>query len=78
MKNKVQTYLQDKLKTKVIIGSINYSLPKWIVIHDVFIEDQKKDTLIFGERISLDISLLKLIWGITDVQKLELKIFPER
>ncbi len=75
VKNKVQTYLQDKLKTKVVIGSINYSLPKWIVIHDVFIEDQKKDTLIFGERISLDISLLKLIWGNTDVQKLELKNF---
>jgi hypothetical protein len=73
VKNKTQSYLQEKLKTKVIIGSINYSLPRWIEINNVYIEDQKKDTLIFAEKISANIGMLKLIWGNTDIQKLALK-----
>jgi hypothetical protein len=73
VKNKVQTYLENKLKTKVTIGSIDYSLPKWIEINNIYIEDQKKDTLIFGEQIAVDIKLLQLLWGKTDVQKLLLK-----
>ena len=73
VKNKVQYYLQDKLKTKVVIGSINYSLPKWIEINNVYIEDQKHDTLLFGEKIAVNISMLKLISGNTDIQKIALK-----
>ena len=71
--NKVQSYLQGKLKTKVLIGSINYSLPNSIEINNIYVEDQKKDTLIFGEKITADISMLKLIWGNTDIQKLALQ-----
>lgn len=73
VKNQVQSYLQNKLKTKVVIGSIDYSLPKWIEINNVYVEDQNHDTLIFGEKISAQLSMLKLIWGNTDVQKLALK-----
>ena len=42
VKNKVQSYLQGKLKTKVSIGSINYSLPNSIEINNIYVEDQKK------------------------------------
>ena len=73
VKNKVQSYLQDKLKTKVVIGSIDYSIPRWVVINNIYVEDQKQDTLIFGEKISAKISMLKLIWGNTEVQELSLK-----
>ncbi|MEO6539350.1 MAG: hypothetical protein ABIN74_00110, partial [Ferruginibacter sp.] len=73
VKNKVQLYLQDKLKTKVVIGSIDYSLPRWVIINNVYVEDQKHDTLIFGEKISAKVSMLKLIWGSTEVQELALK-----
>ena len=73
VKNKVQSYLQGKLKTKVSIGSINYSLPNSIELNNIYVEDQKNDTLIFGERIAADISMLKLIWGSTDIQKLDLQ-----
>jgi len=73
VKNQVKSYLQDKLKTKVVIGSIDYRLPEWIEINNVYIEDQKKDTLIFGEQISADINMFKLIRGNTDIQKLLFK-----
>ena len=73
VKNKVQSYLQDKLKTKVSIGSIDYSLPKDININNIYIEDQKKDTLLYGEKIDVNISMLKLIWGNIDIKKVALK-----
>ena len=73
VKNKVQSFLQDKLKTKVQIGSINYSLPNSIEINTLYLEDQKKDTLFYGEKIAVDIAMLKLIWGNTDIRKVSLK-----
>lgn len=73
LKNKAQSYLQDKLKTKVFIGSINYNLPSSIEVNRVYLEDQKKDTLLFGEKIVVDMRMLQLLWGNTDVQKVALK-----
>ena len=73
VKNKVQSYLQAKLKTKITIGSIDYSLPKWIEINGIYLEDQQKDTLLFGEKIFADINMIKLIWGSTDIHKLSFK-----
>ncbi len=70
VKNRVQSYLSAKLKTKVEIGAVDYSLPKWIEIRNVYIEDQYRDTLIYGEEISADISMFKLLRGNTDIGKL--------
>ena len=53
VKNQVQSYLEDKFKSKVVIGSIDYSLPKWIEISNVYIEDMNKDTLLYGEKFML-------------------------
>lgn len=72
VKNQIQTYLLEKLETKVSIGSIDYRLPRWLELNNIYIEDQKKDTLFFGERISVHVSMLKLIWGNVDIQKLDL------
>lgn len=73
VKNRIQSYLEDKFKSRVSIGSVDYSLPKWIEINNVYIEDQKKDTLIFGEKISVDINMLRLVSGYTDIKKLAFK-----
>ncbi len=73
IKNQAQSYLQDKLKTRVVIGSVNYSLPNSLEINNVYIEDREKDTLLYGERIFAEVSMLKLIWGNTDVKRVALK-----
>ncbi len=73
VRNQVQSYLSKKLKTKVEIGSVDYSLPKWLKIENVYIEDQQKDTLIFGGELSVDLNMLKLIQGNTDIKKVALK-----
>ncbi len=73
IKNKVQSFLQQKLNTKVVIGSINYSLPKWIELNGVYLEDQQKDTLIYGEQVTVDINMLKLISGEIYIRKAAFK-----
>ena len=73
VKNQVQSYLQDKLKTKVEIGAVDYALPKWIEIKNIYIEDQNKDTLLYGEQLNADVDMFKLLRGNTDINKLVFK-----
>lgn len=60
-KNKVVSYLQDKIHTKVQINKLSIDFPKRIVLEGIYLEDQKKDTLLAGNKVQVDIALLKLI-----------------
>ena len=60
-KNKTVTFLQNKIHTRVKIGHISLGLPKLLVLEDVYFEDQKRDTLLAGEKLKVDISMLKLL-----------------
>src|SRR6476661_6430715 len=73
VKNRVQSYLQKKLKTKVEIGAVDYALPEWIEIKNVYIEDQDKDTLLYGEQLNAHVNMFKLLRGNTDISKLVFK-----
>jgi autotransporter translocation and assembly factor TamB len=73
VRNQIESYLQNKLHTKVSIGAVDYSLPEWLEIKNVYIEDQKKDSLLFGEEMRVDLNMFKLIQGNTDIEKVVLK-----
>jgi len=72
-KNKAVTFLQNKIHTKVKIGHISLGLPKMIVLDSVYFEDQKKDTLIAGDELRVDISMLKLLHHTVEVNEINLK-----
>src|ERR1700741_165151 len=72
IRNKLQSYLQNKIKTKVEIGSIDYHFPQSAAINNIYIEDQQKDTLLYGGRLFVNLDMIKLIWGETDIRKIEL------
>lgn len=72
-KDKAVTFLQNKIHTKVKIGHISLGLPKLIVLEDVYFEDQKKDTLIAGEKLKIDISMLKLLHHTVEVNEINLE-----
>ncbi|AWI26260.1 translocation/assembly module TamB domain-containing protein [Flavobacterium pallidum] len=61
IKDKAVTYLEGKIHTPVKIGRIEIGLPKYVILEDVYIESQQKDTLLAGEKIKVDISLFKLL-----------------
>lgn len=73
LRKKAETFLNKKLKTKLSIGSIEFSLPNYFEINKVYLEDRNKDTLLYGEQLSVSIALLKLIGGETDIRKVGLK-----
>jgi hypothetical protein len=72
-KDKAVNFIQGKIHTKVKIGHITLGLPKLIVLEDVYFEDQKKDTLIAGEKLKVDISLLKLLNHKVEVNEINLE-----
>ncbi|RYY36745.1 MAG: translocation/assembly module TamB [Sphingobacteriaceae bacterium] len=73
VKNKAVTFLQNKIKTKVEIGHLSLGLPKLIVLEDVYFEDQKKDTLIAGDKLKVDISLFKLLSNTVEINEINLQ-----
>ncbi|MEO8886549.1 MAG: AsmA family protein, partial [Mucilaginibacter sp.] len=72
-KNKAVAFLQNKIHTKVQIGHISLGLPKLLVLEDVYFEDQKKDTLLAGEKLKVDISMLKLLHNQVEINEINLQ-----
>ncbi len=66
------SFLNNKLKTEVQIGELDYELPKMIVLRDVLFLDQKRDTLLAGKELKVDINMLKLLKNTVDVQEVRL------
>ncbi len=73
VRSKAQAYLQNKLKTQVLIGKLGYGLPKYIVLENVLLRDQKNDTLLSVGKLKIDLDMLKLIHKEIDVNQLVLQ-----
>ncbi|MDN3654421.1 translocation/assembly module TamB domain-containing protein [Ferruginibacter paludis] len=73
IRNKLQSFLQQKLKTRVSIQAVDFSLPKWVELKGIYLEDERKDTLLYGEQISVDINMLHLVTGKIDIGKVAVK-----
>jgi hypothetical protein len=73
VKNEAVTFLENKIHTKVEIGHISLGLPKLLVLEDVYFEDQKKDTLLAGDKLKVDISMLKLLSSEVEINEINLE-----
>lgn len=68
---KVTTYVEGKIGTPVRIGRVNIEFPKKLVLENIYLEDQSKDTLVAGEAIKVDINMIKLLKSTVEIQQLE-------
>ena len=59
-KNQVVSYLESKFKTKVQIDNVQIGFPKDVVLEGIYLEDQKKDTLLYGKKIAANINLFQI------------------
>ncbi|MDR3652138.1 MAG: translocation/assembly module TamB domain-containing protein [Paludibacter sp.] len=59
----IVTQLAEKLHTKVTIGKIEYTLFNNISLHNLYIEDQQKDTLIFVKQADAHFKFWKFFQG---------------
>lgn len=70
---KAVNYLESKIGTKVEINHISLDLPKLLVLEDIYFEDQKRDTLLAGDTLKVDISLLKLLNNKLEINEIDLR-----
>lgn len=73
VRDKLVSFLRNKLKTEVQIGELGYGLPKYVSLQKVLFKDQANDTLLYAGNLRVNINMLKLISGKVDVQKLTLE-----
>ncbi|WP_298221057.1 translocation/assembly module TamB domain-containing protein [Flavobacterium sp.] len=72
IKDKAVTYLEGKIHTKVMIGHINIGFPKDVMLERVYLESQQKDTLLYGRKIAVNISLFKLLNSEVEINSIDL------
>ncbi|OCB78777.1 translocation/assembly module TamB domain-containing protein [Flavobacterium crassostreae] len=60
-KEKLVAFVQQKVKTKVVVGSLEIGFPKKIILNNFYFEDQQKDTLLAGQKLAIDLNFLDLI-----------------
>ncbi|MGE5518828.1 MAG: translocation/assembly module TamB domain-containing protein [Candidatus Dadabacteria bacterium] len=68
---RVQVYLEKKLQTKVRIDRIGFDLAGNINLHDIYIEDKTKDTLVAGGNIKAHLNIFKFFNNEVEVKELE-------
>lgn len=73
VKDKAITYLHDKIKTKVSLDHISIKFPKDVVLEGFYFEDQKRDTLLAGKRLELDVDLFKLVSSELEINSVSLE-----
>lgn len=71
-KNKAVSYLEGKLKTKVVVDRIQIGFPKDVVLEGVYFEDQKKDTLLAGKKIAVNLNMYGLLNNKVEIKFVEL------
>lgn len=73
LKNKAVSYLEGKIHTPVRIDRIEIGLPKKIILEGVYFQSQQGDTLLSGEKLAVDISLLKLLNNEVEINSVNLQ-----
>lgn len=71
--NKAVNFLEGKIGTKVEVNKISLNLPKLLVLEDIYFEDQKRDTLLAGDTLKVDISLLKLLDSKLEINEIDFR-----
>jgi translocation and assembly module TamB len=73
VRGKLEAYLTTKTGGRFHIAAINYRLPKWIEMNGVAVQNQSGDTILVGQKLRIDINLLKVFRGRYEINKLELE-----
>lgn len=72
VRTRIVSFLHTKLGTEVQIGELDYDLPTMVVLKDVLLKDQAKDTLLAARQLKVDIALLKLMSSNVSIQQVYL------
>ncbi|PWA04674.1 hypothetical protein DB895_10440 [Flavobacterium psychrotolerans] len=72
IKDKAVSYLEGKIHTKVTIGTLDVEFPKNIILEKVYLEGQHRETLLYGDKLEVNISLFKLMSNEVEIKTINL------
>ena len=72
IKEKVVSYVQNKTKTTIEIGRLDFSFPQWIELDSVLMLDKANDTLVAGKQVKIDMDMIGLIQSKYTINKVVL------
>jgi hypothetical protein len=70
---KATNLLSEQLKTDVHVGGVDIDFFKTAVLQDIYIGDRQNDTLLFAERLAVDIGVLDLFQSEIFLNKIKLE-----
>ncbi len=71
-KDKVVSYLQNKINTTVTIENVQIGFPKDVILEGVYFEDQKNDTLLAAKKIAVNLNLFELMNNKVQINSVDL------
>ena len=72
VRGRAEAFLRGKLKTELHIGYLGYGFPRYVVLKDVLVKDQARDTLLSLGELKVDVDMLKLLRKQVVVQQVAL------
>lgn len=72
-KKKAVAFIHEKVKTKVSIDKLDIGFPKKVILEGVYFEGQKKDTLLAGKELAVDINMFDLLDNQVTINSIDLK-----
>ncbi len=69
---KAVSFIEDKINTKFEVKGIDIDLPQSLVLNDIYLEDLAGDTLVYSERLVLNLGLFNLISKEVLIEELKL------
>jgi translocation and assembly module TamB len=73
IRGKAEKYLSRKLHTRVNIGNLYIKFPENVVLKNIYLEDQHKDTLLSAGLIDVNIHMWGLLHSNIDIGKVQLE-----
>ncbi|MBZ4187523.1 translocation/assembly module TamB domain-containing protein [Niabella beijingensis] len=72
IKNKVVQYLKKKTDTEISLERIRIGFPKDLELNKLYVADKKKDTLLYTEKLGVDLDMLALLSNRVEINSIEL------
>ncbi len=73
VRKQITSYLNKKLDNNITIGKIDYSIPNSVSLGQVLVYDLQKDTLLWVDKLDVDINMLALLKSKVSVDNINLE-----
>ena len=73
LKNKVVAYLKKKTATEISLEKLNINFPKSLELNKFYVADKKNDTLLYADRLLVDMDMWGLLKNKVELNNIELE-----